>query len=107
MAATLSELVTSIDNDKSEIPLGFKLEQNYPNPFNPKTVIGYRLPVTSNVSLKVYNLLGQKIATLFEGIRQTGNYEAIFDGSKFASGVYFYQLGTSSFTETKKLILTK
>jgi glucuronoarabinoxylan endo-1,4-beta-xylanase len=97
------------------VPQTFKLSQNYPNPFNPTTVIGYQLPVTSSISLKVYNLLGQEVATLFEGIRQPGNYEATFDGSRLASGVYFYQMHAAQtkggypgiYQETKKLILVK
>ena len=98
--------------DPRQMPGQFALMQNYPNPFNPTTVISYQLPATSHISLKVYNLLGQEVATLFEGIRQPGSYEAAFDGSKLASGVYFYRMqanpkGASNFVETKKLIFLK
>lgn len=89
------------------VPTEFKLSQNYPNPFNPVTVISYQLPVTSSISLKVYNLLGQEVATLFEGIRQPGNYKAILDGSRLASGIYLYRLSANNFVETKKLVLLK
>ena len=93
----------------------FALVQNYPNPFNPTTVISYQLPATSRISLKVYNLLGQEVATLFERIRQPGNYEATFDGSRLASGVYFYRMHANQvdggrandYVETKKLVLLK
>jgi hypothetical protein len=94
------------------IPDEYQLLQNYPNPFNPTTEIRYQIPEVSHISLKVFNLLGQEVATLFEGIRQPGNYEATFDGSKLASGVYLYRLsaghsGKSNFVKTKKLILLK
>jgi hypothetical protein len=82
-------------------PSGFVLQQNFPNPFNPTTVIGYQLPVTSRISLKAYNLLGQEVATLFEGIRQPGNYEATFDGNKLAAGVYLYRVSANGFVKTK------
>jgi hypothetical protein len=88
------------------------LGQNYPNPFNPATVITYELPVKSKMSMKVYNLLGQEIATLFEGVHQAGIYEATFDGSKLGGGVYICRMnancnGASNFAETKKLLLIK
>jgi hypothetical protein len=83
------------------------LSQNYPNPFNPTTVIGYQLPVTGKISLKVYNLLGQEVATLFEGVRQPGKYQATFDGSRLASGVYLCRFTANNYMETKKLLLIK
>jgi beta-xylosidase len=89
------------------IPQNLFLGQNYPNPFNPSTRIEYMVPRTDFVTLGVYNLLGQKVATLYEGMRQPGNYEATFDGSKLASGVYLYRLSASNFLETKRLMLLK
>jgi hypothetical protein len=65
------------------------------------------LPAASNVSLKVYNLLGQEVAVLFEGIRQPGTYQATFDGNKLASGVYLYRMTANNFVETKKLVLVR
>jgi oligosaccharide reducing-end xylanase len=88
-------------------PSSFELQQNYPNPFNPATVIGYQLPTTSRISLKVYSLLGQEVANLFEGVRQPGKYEATFDGSRLASGVFLYRLSTDNFVEVKKSVLLK
>lgn len=91
----------------------FALYQNYPNPFNPSTRIKYQISGISQVSLKVYDLLGRKVATLVNEEKPAGTYEVTFDASRFASGVYFYQLkanvtSTSSvFTQTKKLLLLK
>ncbi len=101
--------------DIVEMPNEFRLDNNYPNPFNPTTKIKYSVPVNSRVSLKVYDILGNEVATLFEGVRQPGNYETTVDGSKLTSGVYFYRMkagdpSTSSgqsFVETKKLMLLK
>ena len=100
------ESTTDIKKSKNQ-PYFFKLNQNYPNPFNPETVISYQLPVMSDISLKVYNLLGQEEATLFEGIRQPGNYEVTLNSSKLASGVYFYKLQTAQFISIKKMLIIK
>ncbi len=93
-------------------PNKFSLEQNYPNPFNPSTTIHYTIPdVTlsgvegSLVQLKVYDVLGNEIATLVNEEKPAGNYEIDFNASKLSSGVYFYTLKVGSFVETKKMIL--
>ncbi len=83
------------------IPREYSLSQNYPNPFNPTTTIGYQLPISSYLTLKVYNLLGQEVATIFEGVQQAGNYTAILDGSNLTSGIYFYKMETNGFVEQK------
>ena len=88
-------------------PLTFELHQNYPNPFNPSTVISYQLPINSSVNLKVYNLLGQEVATLVNEQKKPGNYEVSFNGSNLASGVYIYRLEAGTFTALKKLMLVK
>jgi hypothetical protein len=99
--------LTSAKEEK-EMPTMFSLSQNYPNPFNPSTVINYQLPVLGYVSLKVYDLPGREVATLFEGVRQPGNYETTFDASGLKSGVYFYRLQTKTgFMQTRKLVLLK
>jgi hypothetical protein len=83
------------------------LSQNYPNPFNPSTIINYQLPNTSDVKLIVYDLLGQEVRTLVNEKQNAGSYQVQFDGSNLASGVYFYKLSATEFTETKKMILIK
>jgi hypothetical protein len=100
-------VITSVKAQPTAIPGKFDLSQNYPNPFNPTTTINYSIAQTGNVSLKVYNLLGQEVATLYSGVQQIGNHSAVFDGSRFASGVYFYRLEAGNNTITKKLVLMK
>jgi hypothetical protein len=83
------------------------LEQNYPNPFNPTTVIKYSIPVDGYVTLAVYNLLGEKVASLVNDNLKAGGHEVSFDASNLSSGVYFYRLESGSFTSVKKLMLLK
>ena len=85
----------------------YTLEQNYPNPFNPTTKIEYSIPKTSFVTLKVYDMLGREVATLVNEDKSVGIYTVNFDGSNLSSGIYFYQLKSGSFFETKKLILLR
>ncbi|MBN8570865.1 MAG: T9SS type A sorting domain-containing protein [Ignavibacteria bacterium] len=91
----------------SEIPSNYKLEQNYPNPFNPVTKIRYELPKQSYVEFKVYDMLGKVVAIYINRIQNEGIYEVTFDGKLLASGIYFYQLKTDDFTDTKKMLLIK
>jgi len=98
---------TDVAISSGQIPQMFSLHQNYPNPFNPSTVIGYDLPLTGFVSLKVYDLLGRERATLVNGEQSMGYHEVTFDASSLASGTYFYRLQAGSFTATKKLMLLK
>ena len=88
-------------------PAAFALEQNYPNPFNPNTTIKYSIPADQQVILKVYNMLGQNVQTLVNGIQKAGQHQIKFDASIFASGVYFYKLEAGSQTQIKKMILMK
>ncbi|MCX6751161.1 MAG: T9SS type A sorting domain-containing protein [Candidatus Nomurabacteria bacterium] len=92
---------------ENEIPTGFVLSQNYPNPFNPTTKIEFALPRESNVILKVYNLLGQEVETLVNKVMPAGNHIVDFNASNLPSGVYMYKLQTSSFSVSKKMLLTK
>jgi len=89
------------------VPSTYTLSQNYPNPFNPTTEIKYSVAKNGFVTLKVFNILGQEVATLFSGAQHAGDYAATFDGSKFASGVYFYRLQADNVSITKKLVLLK
>jgi len=88
-------------------PKEFVLYQNYPNPFNPKTVISYQLPVTGNVTLKVFDILGNEVTTLVNEEKQPGVYEVEFNSKELSSGIYFYQLKSGSFSSIKKMILLK
>jgi uncharacterized protein (UPF0218 family) len=88
-------------------PVEFALEQNYPNPFNPATTINYSIPEAGNVEMKVYDILGNEVATLVNETKVPGNYSAVFDASSFASGIYIYTLRTNSFVQTKKMMLMK
>jgi xylan 1,4-beta-xylosidase len=89
------------------LPSEFRLSQSYPNPFNSTTRINYSVPKNSYITLKVYNLLGEEVTTLFEGFKQLGNYTAMFDASGLSSGMYFYRMTAENFTDTKKTILLK
>ncbi len=90
-----------------EIPQSFILYQNHPNPFNPYTIISYQLTVSSDITLKVYDLLGREVATLVDEYKPRGKYEIEFSASALPSGVYFYQLKASNYIETKKMSLLK
>lgn len=103
----MSSIITAIHQFGNEVPASYGLLQSYPNPFNPVTTISYMIPKTSKVSLKVYDVKGQLIATLFDGTQNAGNFITSFNGSNLSSGVYFYRLVADNFTDTKKMVLTK
>ena len=88
-------------------PKDFALYQNYPNPFNPTTTIKFALPVTANLSLNVYNTLGEKVAEIFNGELEEGYHEMMFNASGLSSGIYFYKIESENYTATKKLMLLK
>lgn len=89
------------------LPVQFNLEQNYPNPFNPLTSIKYAISDKQFVQLKIFDLIGNEVATLVNEEKPAGNYEIVFNASVLSSGVYFYKIVSGNFTETKKMILLK
>ena len=101
-----------VQNNQNELPSVFWLGQNYPNPFNPVTTIKYNIPVNAEVTLRIYNLLGQEVKTIVNGIQNRGKYPVQFDGTNLASGLYFYVLEGKNFegakfTDVKKMVLVK
>jgi len=95
------------DGDKNILPDDYYLETNQPNPFNPVTKISFGLPTASDVTLEIYNIIGQKTATLVNKRLEAGKYSYIWDGGNSASGVYFYRLRAGEFTDAKKMVLLK
>lgn len=93
--------------DNAGLPKDYTLYQNYPNPFNPTTQIKYAIPHESRVVLKVFNTIGEEIATLVEGIKPAGYYSYQFDANKLNAGIYFYRLQAGSFVSMKKMVLIK
>ncbi|MGB5530727.1 MAG: T9SS type A sorting domain-containing protein, partial [Ignavibacteriaceae bacterium] len=90
-----------------EIPTKFLLSNNYPNPFNPSTKIKYSIPQSSNVIIKVFDILGNEIETLANEEKQTGTYDLTWYSKNLPSGVYFYQLRAGEFVQTRKMLLLK
>jgi hypothetical protein len=92
-------------------PVEYSLTQNYPNPFNPSTIIKYSIPETGNVQLKVYDIIGNEVATLVNETKSPGSYEVSFNASQLSSGVYIYLLRATGsgqvFVQTRKMILMK
>ena len=97
----------SVKQLNNKIPDSYQLDQNYPNPFNPATTIRFSIPKLSYVTLKIYDIIGNEIATLVNEERAAGNYEIEFEGSKLSSGVYFYRIQAGSYTQIKKMILLR
>lgn len=97
----------AVSSPKEEIPEEFALEQNYPNPFNPVTVISYQLPESSEVTLEVFNMLGQRVTTLVNETQEAGRYEVSFDASQLSSGAYLYRIQADDFIETRQMMFVK
>ncbi len=102
--------VSKVDNDKISVPDSFKLMQNYPNPFNPSTRICFYLSNASQITLKIYDINGREVDTLVEGFLPGGTYEVPFktknrDGLAFPSGIYFYQIKSDRFRQSRKMVL--
>ena len=89
------------------LPSSFGLKQNYPNPFNPKTIINYKLAIMNDVELSIYNLLGQKVATLVSKRQSAGTYQVEWDAIGFASGIYYYRIKSGEFQDAKKMIFIR
>jgi hypothetical protein len=106
--AEIAPFVTDVRPIEGDgVPKVYSLEQNYPNPFNPSTRIKYSIPEEARVTLTVYNLLGQRVATLVNETQRAGSYIAVFEGPSFATGIYFYRLEAGNFTQVRKMILMK
>jgi len=89
------------------VPKKYAISQNYPNPFNPTTKIDFELPNDSKVSILIFDILGRKITSLVNGLKKAGYYTVEFDGSNFASGMYFYRIHTEKKKKVKKMVLVK
>ncbi len=103
----VQRFVTAVDQPVNNIPAVYGLEQNYPNPFNPSTTIRYGLPDQSDVTLTVFNTLGQQVAQLIQGEQEAGYHEVRFECGGLSSGVYFYRLKARDFMETKRMLVLK
>ncbi len=99
--------VLNIEQVSATVPRNYQLKQNYPNPFNPTTTIEFSIKQSGFVSLNIYNVMGQKVATLINNNLPAGTYQVVFDAGQLAAGIYFYQLVTDDFRATKKMILSK
>lgn len=102
-----SDLVTSVQTDKKDLPQSYSLEQNFPNPFNPETTISYTLPKSNYVQLKVYDILGTEVASLVDEPQEAGQYQIHFNAGGLSSGIYFYSLKAGNFSRVLKMILLK
>ncbi len=98
---------TDIGGNLSGMPTRFELSQNYPNPFNPSTQIKFSVPKEGFVNIKVFDVLGREVRTLVNEVKKPGYYSVDFDGANLSSGFYFYRMETSSYVETKKMMLLK
>jgi hypothetical protein len=101
------ESLVRLEGSENILPDRFSLEQNYPNPFNPSTKIVYRVDSQQSTVLKVYDALGQEVATLVNEVQGPGTYTVNWNATGFTSGVYFYRLTAGSYVETRKLVVAK
>jgi hypothetical protein len=100
-------IVNAIEKDYLTIPSNFALGQNYPNPFNPTTTIEFQIPNSEFVTLEIYNILGEKVATLLSAFLLSGSHQYTWNAAEFSSGIYYYQLVAGDYKEVKKMILIK
>jgi hypothetical protein len=106
MHTMVSFIMTGVE-DELMFPTAYKIEQNFPNPFNPNTTIKYSIPQTSQVQIKVFDVLGNEIEKLVNEEKPAGNYEVNWNAAILPSGVYFYRLQAGDFVQTRKMILLK
>ena len=106
-AQTALNKVMNENGEEVAIVNEYNLEQNFPNPFNPSTTIKFSVPTSDLVTLKVYDVLGNEVATLVNEQKAPGTYEVRFDAGNLATGIYIYTIKASNFTQTRKLILMK
>lgn len=97
----------TVSNEREENIESFVLHQNYPNPFNPSTTISFNLESSANIRLTVYNILGKKVSEIYTGTKSSGSHQINFDGSSLPSGIYYYELITENFRQTKSMVLLK
>ena len=102
-----TQIIVSVGDEQIQLPTEFTLSQNYPNPFNPTTIIRFGIPEKSKVLIKIYDILGREVTILVNEEMDAGWYQKEFNASRFASGVYIYQIHTDKFTNAKKMILLK
>jgi photosystem II stability/assembly factor-like uncharacterized protein len=107
MRDSIYQSTVAVREETPLVPLQFALEQNYPNPFNPATVISFQLPVSSRVTLKVFDVNGREVARLVDGNLTAGNHAVTFAPRDLASGIYFYKITAGKFSQTRKAILMK
>ncbi len=105
-------IITDVDDGNTTLPFKFTLAQNYPNPFNPTTIISYAIPTKAEVTISIYNVLGQEIAVLNQGQQSAGQYSVTWNatnsqGQPTASGMYFYKITAGNFTASRKMVLLK
>ena len=96
-----------LEDINQAIPVAYALDQNYPNPFNPLTSIKFALPKSGHVKIEIYNILGQRVMTLFDGNKEAGYHIVKFNAGGLASGLYFYRLESKGYSAIKKMILMK
>ena len=103
---------TYVVENEELLPFQYRLSQNYPNPFNPATTINYSIPLRTHVDISIYNLLGRRLKTIAEGMKDGGDHSVIWDGTDengipAATGVYMYRLKAGDYIETRKMLLLK
>ncbi len=106
-AGTHTFTLSDVGEGSTRVPQAFSLEQNYPNPFNPETKISYTVARAGRVTIRVYDILGKEVATLMDGERQPGSYQATFSAANLTSGVYYYRMTAGGYAATRRMIVVK